>query len=76
MDNGASSFAKSAEVQQDESLSSADAHTLLEIAAKHRIAADVANVEVHSEVGKGATFRVWLPVQLSDEAVAPVGHPA
>ncbi|TRZ94590.1 MAG: PAS domain S-box protein [Rhodocyclaceae bacterium] len=43
MDHTAWSFAESAEIQEDESLSSADAHALLEIAAIHRIATDVAN---------------------------------
>ena len=43
MDTDAASAAGIREEELDESLSAADAHSLLEIAAKHRIATDVAN---------------------------------
>lgn len=43
MDNGSSDLTEPREVAQDETLSYADAHALLEMATKHRIATDVAN---------------------------------
>lgn len=70
MDADASSSARSLEEKQDEYLSAADAHALLEIAAKHRIVEKHhGKFEVHSEHGKGTTFRVWLPVKQADGVV-------
>lgn len=47
----------------------AEVRTGLGLSVSYGIVVDIhhGNIEVHSEVGKGSTFRVWLPVQQPED---------